>query len=78
MISDQIALHLVQRVGFLRCFGMKTGIHFTHFGLESGWVFEGSTGVFEWVYRFNSKGSKKERENRRIRNGFEEFFLFVL
>ena len=66
------------RVGFLRRFGLKTGIDFAHFGLESGWVFEGTTGVYEGVYRFNSKGSKKERENMRIRNGFEEFVLFVL
>ena len=27
------------RVGFLRCFGLKTGLHFAHFGLESGVVF---------------------------------------
>ena len=33
----------------------KTGIHFAHFGLESGMVFEGSTGVYERIYRFNSK-----------------------
>ena len=26
------------RVGFLRCFGLKTGRHFAHFGLESGMV----------------------------------------
>ena len=31
------------RVGFLSCFGLKTGIHFTHFGLESGMVSEGAT-----------------------------------
>ena len=31
------------RVWFLSCFGLKTGIHFTHFGLESGMVFEGAT-----------------------------------
>ena len=31
------------RVGFLSCFGLKTGIHFTHFGLESGMIFEGAT-----------------------------------
>ena len=24
-----------QRVAFLRCLGLKTGIHFAHFGLES-------------------------------------------
>ena len=43
-------------------FGLKTGTHFAHFGLESGWVFEGTTGVYERIYCFNSKGSKKERE----------------
>ena len=32
------------RVGFLR-----------HFGLESGMVFEGTTGVYERIHRFNSK-----------------------
>ena len=31
------------RVGFLRLFGLKTGIHFVHFGLESGMVIEGTT-----------------------------------
>ena len=29
--------------GFLRRFGLKTGIQFTYFGLESGMVFEGTT-----------------------------------
>ena len=54
------------RIGFLRRFGLKTGIdfaqfglktgiHFVHFGLESGWVVEGTTGVLEHFYRFNSK-----------------------
>ena len=31
------------REEFLRRFGLKTGIHFAHFGLESGTVFEGTT-----------------------------------
>ena len=44
-----------QRVGVLRRCGLKTGIHFAHFGLESGMVFEGTTGVYERIYRFNSK-----------------------
>ena len=35
------------RVGFLRCFGLKTGILFAHFGLESGIVFGGTTRVYE-------------------------------
>ena len=41
-----------QRVGFLRHFGLKTGIDFAHFGLESGIVFEGRTGVHERICRF--------------------------
>ena len=44
-----------QRVGFLRRFGLKTGMHFTDFDLKSGWVFEGTTGVYEHFCRFNSK-----------------------
>ena len=43
------------RVGILRRFGLKTCVHFAHFGLESGMVFEGTTGVYERIYRFNSK-----------------------
>ena len=33
----------LHRVGFLSRFGLKTSIHFAHFGLESGMVFEGTT-----------------------------------
>ena len=43
------------RVGFLRRFGLKTGIHFAHFGLDLGMVFEGLLGVYERIYPFNSK-----------------------
>ena len=39
----------------LGLFGRKTGIHFAHFGLESGYGFRGTTGVYERIYRFNSK-----------------------
>ena len=42
-------------VGVLRLFGLKMGIHFAHFGLESCMVFEGTTGVYGRIYRFNSK-----------------------
>ena len=35
-------------------FGLKTGIDFAHFGLESGMVIEGTTRVYEGIYRFNS------------------------
>ena len=50
------------RVGFLRRFGLKTSIHFAHFGLESGMVFEGTTGVYERIYRFNSKWVRKKEK----------------
>ena len=43
------------RVGFLGRFGLKTGIPFTHSGLELGVIFEGTTGVYERFYCFNSK-----------------------
>ena len=37
-------------VGFLRRFGLKeAAIFFVHFGLESGMVFEGTTGVYEVI-----------------------------
>ena len=44
-----------QRVGFLRCFGLKTGICFAHFGLESSMGFHGTAEVYERFYRFNCK-----------------------
>ena len=34
-----------QRIWFLHFFGLKTGIHFAHFGLELGMVFEGKYAV---------------------------------
>ena len=42
-------------VEFLRRFGLQTGTHFAHFGLESGMAFEGTTGAYERIYRFNFK-----------------------
>ena len=41
--------------GFLRRFGLKTGIDFAHFSLELSMVFEETTGVYERICRFNSK-----------------------
>ena len=43
------------QVEFLLRFGLKMGIHFAHFGLESSMVFEGTTGLYERLYHFNSK-----------------------
>ena len=38
---------------FFSRFGLKTGLHFAHFGLESGIVFDGTTGVILfWVLWF--------------------------
>ena len=51
-----------QRVEFLRRFGLKTGTDFVHFGLESGMVFEGTTGVYERTYCFNSKWVRKKKK----------------
>ena len=41
--------------GFLHHFGLKTGKHFVCFGLESGMVFEGTSGVFERIYRLSKE-----------------------
>ena len=41
----------LRRAGFLRRFGVNRGIDFAQFGLESGMVFEGTTGMYE---RFDS------------------------
>ena len=41
---------------FWAVFGLKMGYtDFAHFGLESGMVFEETTGVYECIYHFNSK-----------------------
>ena len=36
-----------RQVGFLRRFGLKTGVHFSHLGLESGMV---SEGISEYIH----------------------------
>ena len=37
-------------------------------------VFEGTTGVYERIYRFNSKMSKKEREIYQFEMNLNNFF----
>ena len=44
-----------QRVWFLSCFGLKTGIDFDHYGLKSGVVSKGTTGAYKCICLFNSK-----------------------
>ena len=41
----------------LRRFDLKAVIDFGHFGPQSGLVFEGTTGVYERIFRFNSQNS---------------------
>ena len=48
-----------QRVWILGLFGLKTGTDFGHFGLELGMVFEGATGMYERIYRFNPKSVRR-------------------
>ena len=38
------------KVRFLNHFDVKTGIHFAHFGMELGMVFEGTMQVYECIY----------------------------
>ena len=54
-------------------FGLKTGLHFAHFGLESGIVCERTTGLYERIYSFKSKLVRK-KEKYSNQNGFEELF----
>ena len=49
-------------VGFFAAFDLKTGIAFAHVDLESSLVFEGSTGVYECIYCFNSKRVRKKEK----------------
>ena len=48
-----------QRVWILGLFGLKTGTDFDLFGLELGMVFEGATGMYERIYRFNPKSVRR-------------------
>ena len=69
-----VPLHLV---GFLGRFGLKTGLDFAHFGLESGMVFGWTTRVYERIYRFNSKWVRK-KEKYANSKCIWWIFLFVL
>ena len=50
-----------QRVRFLHRFGLKMGIDFAHFGLESGMVFE-ETIEESRIYCFNSNWIRKKEK----------------
>ena len=63
-----------QRVGFLCPFGLKTGIDFAHFGLESGMVFEETPceRVNVWTYLSFQFQMNQKKSNMRIWKGFFE------
>ena len=61
-------------VSFCAFFGLKTGIDFAHFGVESSMVFEGVTGVHELKLSFQLQISKKEREIREFEMNLKNFF----
>ena len=63
-----------QRVGFLGRFGLKTGTHFAPFGLESGVVFKGTTGVYERILRRRNKTeSQNSKQNHKTQNRITKF-----
>ena len=63
------------QVGFLRRFGLKTGIYFAYFGLESGMVFEGTTGAYERIYfQMNKERSRTQHANSKC---IRRIFLFA-
>ena len=59
------------RVGFLRRFGLKTGINFVHFGLESGMICVAGTTECINVLTVSVPNEKETKRNMRIRNGCE-------
>ena len=69
---------LPHRVGFLRRSGLKTGIQFAHFGLESGIVFEGTTECMNVLLPFQFQMSKKEREICKFEMDLKNFFVCAL
>ena len=58
-----------QRVWFFRLFGPKTGINFAHFGLESGMVFKGTTGVYVSI-PYEQERKRYANSKRFLRNLF--------
>ena len=54
---------------FLSCFGLKTGIDFGHFGMESGIVFGGTTGMYE-IFIVSTLNELERKRNIRFQRGF--------
>ena len=63
------------RVGFLRRLGLKTGMHFAHFGLDRiGYGFWGNCGSIWTYWSFQFQMSKKEREIWEFEMDLKNFF----
>ena len=60
-------------------FWSENGYRLCPFGLESGMVFEGTTGAYEGIYRFNSKLiRKKERKICEVEMDLKFFCLLLI
>ena len=68
-----------QRVGFLRRFGLKTGIDFPHFGPESkiGYGFPGNFESVRKYLLFQFQMSSEEREICQFEMAFKKSFLLL-
>ena len=53
-------------------FGLKKGIDFAYFGLESGMLFEGNYGSLRTYLLFQFQVSKKEREITQFEMDFKK------
>ena len=51
-----------KQCGFSAVLVWQNGVDFAHSSLESGMVFEGITGMYEGIYRFNSNWVRKKEK----------------
>ena len=58
--------------------GLKMGIDFTHFGLQSSMVLQKFMGMYESIYWFNSKQIKKKEKYGNLKIDLRIFFVCVL
>ena len=63
-----------QRVGFLRRFGLKTGIDFAHFGLELGSGVRGKCECVSMRSLFQFQMIKKESVICKLETAFKKYF----
>ena len=58
-------------------FGGRFGLDFAHFGLESGMGFEGTTGVYECIYRCSSKWVSHKEKYANSKCIFRNLFFLL-